>query len=261
MLAELAILLPPLAAGALVLSSHLLLGEQVLKRGILFIDLAVAQLAALGSLLAQQQNLSSLQAILAGMGLAVAGALLIGYWCRRFPWQREAIIGLVYAGAASVLLLVLAWDPHAGHRLSRSLNGDILWVNWSDMLPLALLTLAVAGFWYWQARRLTGWAFYPVFALLVSLSVPLLGVYLVFVTLIAPALVAQLSGGRWPGILSALAGYVLGLLLAWRLDWPAGATVVLALLGTSIAAILLKAPRRAYSPAGGASSNISSGSS
>jgi zinc/manganese transport system permease protein len=259
MLAELVLLLPPLVAGLLVLASHLLLGEQVLKRGILFIDLAVAQLAALGSLLAQQWGAGVMPAILAGMLLAMVGALLIGYWANRYAEQREAIIGLIYAGAASLLLLTLAADPHAGQHLSRSLNGDILWVSWSAMLPLALLTPLFLLLWYWRGAWLKGAAFYPCFALLVSLSVPLLGVYLVFVTLIAPALVAQLSGGRLQAGLSAALGYVFGLVLAWMLDWPAGATLVLALLATSTLTIAWHRLARVYSV--GASSNVSSGSS
>ncbi len=259
MLAELDVLLPPLVAGLLVLASHLLLGEQVLKRGILFIDLAVAQLAALGSLLAQQWGASASASVLAGMLLAVSGALLIGHWVRSYPRQREAIIGLVYAGAASVLLLALAADPHAGHRLSRSLNGDILWVSWPDMLPLALLTPVFLLLWRWQGQWLRGVAFYPCFALLVSLSVPLLGVYLVFVTLIAPALVVQLGGGRMAAMLSASVGYLFGLSIAWLLDWPAGATLVLALLATC--AIEIGLSRLAGHHSAGVSSNVSSGSS
>ncbi len=260
MLVELAVLLPPLVAGLLVLASHLLLGEQVLKRGILFIDLAVAQLAALGSLLAQQWGAGGVAAVSTGMLLAVVGALLIGHWASRYPLHREAIIGLVYAGAASVLLLTLAADPHAGHRLSRSLNGDILWVTWADMLPLALLTPVFLLLWRWMGGWLRGAAFYPCFALLVSLSVPLLGVYLVFVTLIAPALVAQLGGGRVAALLSACMGYLLGLVLAWVLDWPAGATLVLALLATSALEICLSRLLTG-SHSVGAASNVSSGSS
>lgn len=258
MFTELEVLLPPLAAGLLVLCSHLLLGEQVLRRGILFIDLAVAQLAALGSLLAQQWGGDTLAALGGGLLLAVQGALLISYWAGRFPRQREAIIGLVYAGAASVLLLLLAADPHAGHRLSRSLNGDILWVNWSDMLPLMLLTPLFLVAWHRSGGWLKRAAFYPCFALLVSLSVPLLGVYLVFVTLIAPALVVQLGGGRRAAVTSAAAGYLGGLVLAWALDWPAGATLVLSLLLTCSAAIVLNRLRLSYSAD---SSNAASGSS
>lgn len=230
-LLELSVLLPPLAAGLLVLVSHLWLGGQVLQRGILFIDLAVAQLAALGSLLARQWlGDGAGLALLGGMLLAMVGAVMIGQLTERFVEQREAVIGLVYAGAASTLLLVLAADPHAGHRLSSSLNGDILWVNWSDLVPLAGLTAIFLGLTLWRGHWLQGRAFYPVFALLVSISVPLLGVYLVFVTLIAPALVAQLCASRRLAVLVAGVGQALGLWLALWLDWPAGATLVLVLL-------------------------------
>lgn len=236
------LLLAPLAAGVLVLLTHVPLGEQVLQRGILFIDLAVAQLAALGALLAQQwwpdtRWAESLGAIV----LAMLGAVLVGQLARRFPLQREAVIGLLYAGAASVLLLLLAADPHSGHRLARSLNGDILWVSWRDLMPLALLTMA---FWLAQVLRpgwLGGVGFYPCFAVLVSLSVSLLGVYLVFVTLIAPALVARLSGRRRAALLSGSGGYLAGLALAWWQDWPTGAALVISLLLVSMIWLGLRA--------------------
>jgi zinc/manganese transport system permease protein len=99
--------------------------------------------------------------------------------------------------------------------------------------------------------------FYPVFALLVSLSVPLLGVYLVFVTLIAPALVAQLAGGRWAALCSGLSGYLAGLALAWGLDWPAGATVVLSLLLVSVCWLTVYTRWRTYSGQPSASSGSS----
>lgn len=251
MLVELELLLPPLAAGMLVLCSHLPLGTQVLARGIIFIDLAVAQLAALGSLLARQWGAEGLASLLAGLCLAMLGALLMGRWAERFPAQREAIIGLIYAGAAAAVLLLLAADPHAGQQLSRSLNGDILWVNGSQLLPLVLVTLVFLLVWRWRAHWLKGAGFYPGFALMVSLSVPLLGVYLVFVTLIAPALVCRMGRGPVAAVFSALAGYLLGLAAAWWLDWPAGATLVLALLLTSLAAIGLAQGVSGYSGGGG----------
>ena len=238
--AEAGLLLAPLAAGLLVLLSHVPLGAQVLKRGILFIDLAVAQLAALGALLAHQWwPDTDGAALVSGAVLACAGAGVIGWVAQHFPAQREAFIGLLYAGAASVLPLVLASDPHAGHQLARSLNGDILWVSWIDLLPLALLTAVFTVTQLRWPRWLGSAGFYPCFALLVSCSVPLLGVYLVFVTLIAPALVAQLAGGQRAAIFCGMAGYVLGLGLAWWLDWPAGATLVLGLLLVSLVWILL----------------------
>lgn len=258
MSAEIGLLLAPLLAGILVLLTHLSLGEQVLERGILFIDLAVAQLAALGALLVQQWWPDAGWIALPGSTLlAMLGASFVGVLARSYPDQREAVVGLLYAGAACTLLLVLASNPQASHLLALSLNGDILWVGLSDLLPLAGLTL---GFWILQWLR-PGWlhsaAFYPCFALLVSQSVPLLGVYLVFVTLIAPALVARLAGGRLPALLCGVGGYLLGLGLAWGLDWPAGATVVMSLLAVSVLWLLIGALRRRYSGQLSASSGSS----
>lgn len=230
MLDEARLLLPPLAAGCLVLLSHLPLGQQVLKRGILFIDLAVAQLAALGGLLAHWIGDHSDVAVQAGGAiLAVSGAVVIGYLARTFPDQREALIGLIYSGAAALLLILIAADPHGHQHLTRSLSGDVLWVEYGDLWPLAGLTTVFLIGRFRKRSWVEGALFYPLFALLVSLSVPLLGIYLVFATLIAPALVAQTvrsSAGWIVGIL----GYLLGLTLAWQYDWPTGATLVLTLL-------------------------------
>jgi len=238
---ELGLLLLPFAAGLLVLCSHLVLGEQVLRRGILFIDLAVAQLAALGSLLVQQWWPDNRWvAGLGGLLLAVIGTLLISWLVRRFPQQREAAIGLIYAVAASVLLLLLVADPHAGHRLARSLNGDILWVGGADLLPLLAATLALLVALVLRPQWLSGALFYPCFAVLVSLSVPLLGVFLVFVTLIAPALVARVWACRWMGGLTGGLGYASGLMLAWWQDWPAGPTLVLSLVCAALMLLALR---------------------
>ncbi len=230
------ILLLPLAAGWLILLSHLPLGEQVLKRGIVFIDLAIAQLAALGGVFAPLllQWLSwppALLTILAGVMLALAGSGIVALICRYLPAHREALIGLLYAGSASLLMIAVAYDPQGNRALAQSLSGDILWVAESQLIWLLLATpLAWLG-----CRKGNAALFYPAFAVLVTLSVPVLGVYLVFSTLIVPALVSRiLKGVRWAGWLTGALGYLCGLMLSYWTDWPTGASIVLSLLLTGL---------------------------
>ena len=191
---ELALLLPPLAAGLLALASHVPLGRQVLRRGIVFIDLAIAQVAGLG-VLAGPHLLHDAPGALLPVAAAVAallGAALVAWLGRAWPERQEALIGLLYVGAASLAVLLVSADPHGAQKLHALLSGDVLWASWPRLLPRALATAVFLLALAWRPALLaSGWAFYGSFALLVSLSLPLLGLYLVFTTLIVPALAAQ----------------------------------------------------------------------
>lgn len=235
----------PLAAGLLVLMTHVPLGVQVLRRGIVFIDLAIAQMAAVG-VMSGALLFGSDSATLNGLIFALGGAGLIGALTRFWPEQREALIGLLYVGAAAVSILAISADPHGAQRLKALLAGDVLWVTAGMLGPLALATVPfIALTWIrpnWLAHDRV---FYPVFAVLVSLSLPILGVYLVFATLIAPALACaprarQRPSGPvgepapWQGWLTGVGGFGTGLVLAAQLDLPAGPTVVLALVALAL---------------------------
>ena len=234
------ILLPPLVAGLLVLLSHMPLGLQVLQREIVFIDLAIAQLAALGGVWAMQWEWTllpvELTQMLGGIVLALTGTSLVAMICRYLPDYREALIGLLYALSASVLMVLLAYDPQGNRALLQSLNGDILWVSWSQIGWLALVTPVV---WF-VCRRPMATGFSPVFAVLVTISVPIMGIYLVFCSLIAPALVVRMLNGRqrW-GWLTGLLGYLIGLFLSLLLDWPAGATLVLSVILVAVVVVVI----------------------
>lgn len=140
---ELALLLPPLAAGLLALASHVPLGRQVLRRGIVFIDLAIAQVAGLG-VLAGQHLLHDAPGALLPVAAAVAallGAALVAWLGRAWPERQEALIGLLYVGAASLAVLLVSADPHGAQKLHALLSGDVLWASWPRLLPLALATV------------------------------------------------------------------------------------------------------------------------
>lgn len=242
-MAEWSLLGMPLLAGLLVLSTHVALGHQVLQRGIVFIDLALAQVAALGSLVAGSLAPDGWSFPVA-LGFALVGALAMAALGRRHPAYQEALIGLIYVGSATAAVLWVAEDPHGAQKLASTLSGDILWVTGADLAllagvtGLAWLVFALAPAWS------RGPGFYLLFAVLVTVSVQQLGLYLVFCTLIVPALATRhlLRLPAWAAYGLGVAGYSLGLLLSLYLDWPSGASVVLALLALG-AVCLLRAPR------------------
>lgn len=227
---DLSILLPALVAGLLVTATHVPLGIQVLSRGIVFIDLAVAQVAGLGVIFADWMGLEpqGWAVQLAALSAAVAGALLLTWTEKRWPDVQEAVIGTTFVLAASGALLLLAANPHGAEHLKELLVGQILWVNWSRLPLVALVYAMVLALWFGMRGRIGRTGFYLLFAAAVTVSVQLVGLYLVFTTLIVPALAThQLRRARL-AICYALGagGYALGLLASAAFDLPSGAVIV-----------------------------------
>ena len=226
------ILGPALIAGLLVLATHVPLGQQVLDRGIVFIDLAIAQIAGLGVIAADAMGMpeGGIAVQLAAVVAALLGALLLTWTERRAQQQQEALIGVMFILAACAGILLLAGNPHGGEHLKDLLVGQILWVNGTQLMWLAavsaLLLLALGLGW---VQRLGRFGFYGAFALAVTASVQLVGVYLVFSSLIIPALATRALQGRRRDLaayaIGAL-GYALGLALSAVFDLPSGAVIV-----------------------------------
>ena len=247
------ILGPALVAGLLVLSTHVPLGAQVLDRGIVFIDLAIAQIAGLGVIAADAMGLPergvAVQA--AAIGAALLGALLLTWTERKAPEQQEALIGVMFILASCAGILLLAGNPHGGEHLTALLVGQILWVGTPQLLALAVVSgLLLAGLSLGWVARLGRFGFYGAFALAVTASVQLVGVYLVFSSLIIPALATRALSGRrrlLAGYAIGALGYGLGLALSALLDLPSGAVIVWALAVIAIGFVALR-PARVTSP-------------
>lgn len=230
----------PLAAGLLVLATHVPLGRRVLARGIIFLDLAIAQIAVLGVIAAHALGWETQgwQTQVAAATAALAGAAFLARCEARWPEIQEALIGSSFAVAASLAVLLLSGDPQGGEHLNELLAGQILWVGSAQLVQIAAVYAALLGFWWLRGERLGRTGFYLIFALAITASVQLVGVYLVFASLILPALAVR---GR-PSRAGLLAGwglgalaYAAGLATSALLDWPAGPAIVLAL---AIAALL-----------------------
>lgn len=245
---ELSILGPACLAGLIVLATHVPLGHQVLKRGIIFIDLAIAQVAAMGVIGAQYLGIgeSGVGVQVAATAAALAGAGLLAWTERRFPAHQEPLIGTLFVLAATGGILLLANNPHGSEHLKDLLVGQILWVGPRELVPIGVLSALLLGLMAWRRGRLSGLWFYGVFALAITASVQLVGVYLVFASLIVPALATvELAGRRRLVVAYAIgaAGYVIGLALSALLDLPSGALIVWCLAGCALLAQALPGVR------------------
>jgi len=250
------------------------LGSHVLEREVIFVDLSIAQTSALGSAVALSFGLEEHSPWVRLVALAfalLAGAFFA--WTRRLEQRvpQEALIGAVYAVATAATLLVLT-KAHLGHDHVRAmLVGTLLWVGWMDVLLAAavfgligILLIRVHSSLFLvssdaESARLSGlrvlrWdlLFFSVFAVVISFSVHLAGVLLVFTLLVVPALVGRLFAQVYRarlmiGIGLSVSVNMVGLLLSFGLDLPAGATIVVlfgvVLLGALVVAAI-RGPQR-----------------
>lgn len=240
---ELSILLPAFIAGVLVIALHVPLGQIVLKKGIIFIDLAIAQIAGLGVIAAYTSgwDLHGWEVQIIATLSSVTGALFIFWLESKYQQSLEALIGVIFIVAASSGLLLLAHNPHGGEHLRDLLSGQILWVDIQQLLPVAALyalLLLIWGSLYRKYGQLGRLGFYIIFSLAVTASVQLVGVYLVFSSLIIPALAVRRVSNTKTALLLAYAvgivAYALGLYVSAITDLPSGAVIVWALLVCAI---------------------------
>ena len=227
---DMSILLPAFAAGLLVTATHVPLGTQVLARGIVFIDLAIAQIAGCGVLFAAQLGFEAEGAAvqIAALAAALGGALLLTWTERVFADVQEAVIGVVFVLAATGSVLLLASNVHGGEHLRDLLVGQILWAQPTRLLWIAIVYAGILALWFGVGDRLGRAGFYALFAVAVTLSVQLVGLYLVFATLIVPPLATRrMTRHRLPAAWALGAtGYAGGLLLSTTADLPSGPMIV-----------------------------------
>lgn len=243
------ILWPAFAAGLLITATHVPLGIQVLNRGIVFIDLAIAQIAGFGVVLADAIGLEAQgwAVQVCALAAALAGALLLTWTDKRWPEVQEAMIGVTFVVAASAALLLLASNPHGGEHLKELLVGQILWVTPGRLPVVAIVYAALLAVIF--ARRVESGTtlFYVVFACAVTISVQLVGLYLVFTTLIVPALATRRMTRHRLAAAYALsaAGYLAGLVTSSLTDLPSGPAIVCVMAALAIPVFAFSPPSRA----------------
>ena len=244
----LALLALPFLAALCLVGIHAYFGIQVLRRNVIFVDLALAQIAALGATVAFMQGHPALGAATYAysFGFTLFAALLLAFtraWSGRIP--QEALIGVIYVVAAAAALLLIDSAPQGAEHLKQILTGSILTVGWNDLALIAPLYLGVAfAHWLLRTRLLPTLAtvgpdwrwefvFYASFGLIVTSSVSLAGVLLVFSFLIIPAAIGVLYAERLSrqlliGWIAGAAASAMGLAASYAWDLPTGAAMVCA---------------------------------
>jgi len=217
------LMIPPIVAALIILSLHAYLGLHILAREVIFVDLAFAQVAALGT------TVGLLLGIEVGTPLSVLGALgftLVGAGLFSFtrmddsPVPQEAIIGIVYVVASAAVILVAGFTAEGAEHIKETLTGALIWIDWPTIAKMGSVYLAV-GIFHWVVRhkmlavsfapqrverlRLWDFLFYVSFGVAISFSVDVAGVLMVFSSLVIPGVAAYLFTNR----------FGVALLLAW----------------------------------------------
>ena len=237
---------PAFVVGLVVSAVHAPLGIEVLKRGIVFIDLATAQIIGLAIVLLglffDEPSWFLRQSASFGTGICVA--LFFRWIEHKTPEEQEAVIGSSFILAASLALLALADDPHGGEALQHLLSGQILFVSWEDISAFLPVYGLVALVWAGVPRARSGVGFFVLFALAITASVQLVGVYVVFASLILPALAARSGRGYHlrRAFASGAAAVVTGVLISTAADLPAGPFLVVCFAVSALATRLLLRP-------------------
>jgi zinc/manganese transport system permease protein len=238
------ILGPAFVAGLLILATHVPLGAIVLNRGIIFIDIALAQVAALGVVFGNLMlgATTGWAVQISAIAAAVGCSMLLTWTDKHFPAIQEAIIGVIYIVAAALQIVLLSYSPNGSEYLKELLVGQILWVSQTQLIVLGLISAAALGVWYTQDLVKNKVLFYGVFAVVITASVQIVGVLLVFASLIVPALATQHAPKSWRLMIAfniGVVGYLTGLIASAVLDISTGAaivcTLVFAALMTAIA--------------------------
>jgi zinc/manganese transport system permease protein len=265
------LLLPAFVASLILTGIHAYLGVHVVERGVIFVDLSLAQIAALGSTVAYLlgNDLHSSTAYLYSLGFTFLGAAIFAFSRvhRKTRIPQEAVIGIVYAVSAAVAILVMSKATQETEHLKEMLVGNILSVTWPELAKTAILYSLVGVFHYiFRDRfllismdeqeaerrglnvRFWDFLFYVSFGFVVTSSVAVAGVLLVFCFLIVPSVTAMLFAARLGPRLAI--GWTMGALvsaggvaLSFVLDLPTGATIV-ATFG--LALLLLAGVRKAF---------------
>jgi zinc/manganese transport system permease protein len=251
---DLSLFLPPLVACLVIVAIHSYLGLHVIAREVIFVDLSLAQMAALGSAVAVLvgRQPDSTASFLYALGFTSLGAVLFALTRteERGRVPQEAFIGIVYVVASAAAILVADRTPRGGEAIKDILVGSLLWVTWPTIARLAAIYAAIGLFhWFLRRRFLTisfqpetalarGWSirwwdflFYLSFGIVITFSVPIAGVLLVFSFLVVPAAIAFQYSRRQGvlAIISWIAGAVAsasGLFVSFRYDLPTGPVVV-----------------------------------
>ena len=240
---------------------HCYLGLHVLARGVIFVDLSLAQVAAFGATIAIlfgfEHHSAASYFVSLGSTFCAAGLFSLARRHEKlFP--QEAMIGIVYALASAAVVLVVDKIAHGAEHIKDILVGQVLWVTWHDVFKTALIYSGVASVHFIFRKQLLAtsfgrhkgstavwdFLFYALFGIVITSSVSLAGVLQVFAYLIVPAVVGTLlfQTIRTRLIFGWALGLILsffGMLLSYQWDLPAGAFIVVCFTGVPVLLLVI----------------------
>ena len=231
------LMLPPIVAALVILSIHAYLGLHVIGRGVIFVDLAFAQIAALGTTVALLAGIEpgTTPSLVFAMAFTLLGAFVFSLTrMEKSVVPQEAIIGISYVVSSALVILLAGLTAEGTEHLSETLTGSLIWIDWAAILKMAV-AYSVIGALHYVLRdrflavtfmptratsiRLWDFLFYLTFGIVIAFSVEVAGVLMVFSALVIPAVIAFLYTHRFGA----------ALLVAWL----AGAIAIIGGIGTS----------------------------
>lgn len=227
------ILLPPLLLSIILLIIHSYYGIEIIKRNIIFTDLAVGQMAAVG-VAVSIYLFDGKYIYITSLSFALITALLIAIINHRENVSQEAFIGLIYAFGVSAVFIVMSKSPHGLEELNNLLAYDILFTSYNEIFKVSIIYFFIGLFLYTFMNKLDGFkkevAFFSSFAITLTSSVKLVGVFVVFSILIAPTLISIKLFKSNQIFYSVIVGTVLislAIFISYNFDFPTGYTIVL----------------------------------
>ena len=243
------LLLPPFVAAMIILLTHAYLGLHVIQRGVIFVDLALAQIAALGSTVALLIGAEhgSMEAYIFALAFTLLGALIFSFTrVDDSPVPQEALIGITFVVASATVILLSSFSAEGTEHLRETMTGALIWVTWPTVLKVAA-SYSVIGLFHVVFRRkmlatsfaphrvqhLRTWdfVFYATFGVIITSSVQIAGVLMVFSALVIPAVIAFFYTRSFQRALliawsAGTVAIIAGLTISFSLDVTTGPVLV-----------------------------------
>jgi len=243
------LMLAPIAAGVVILALHTYLGLHVIARGVIFVDLAFAQIAALGTtvgLLVGVEHGTPLS-LAFSLGFTLLGALIFSFSrLEDTVVPQEAMIGITYVVASAAVILIAGFTAEGAEHVAETMTGTLIWVSWPQIGRMAVVYAALGAFYFVFRHhfvalsvqeaavgraRLWDFLFYVAFGIVISFSVAIAGVLMVFSALVIPAVIAFLFTSRFiPALVLAwvvgTVALVLGVVASFAWDVATGPLLV-----------------------------------
>ena len=257
------LMLPAFVAAMIILITHAYLGLHVIQRGVVFVDLALAQIAALGSTVAFLMGAAhgSVEAYVFSLAFTLFGAVIFSLTrVNDSPVPQEALIGITFVIASAAVILLSSFSAEGTEHVRETMTGALIWVTWPTVLKMSAAFAGIGLFHFLfrrtmlaitfaphRVRRLKTWdfVFYATFGVIITSSVQVAGVLMVFSALVIPAVVAFLYTRSFQKALliawsAGTVAIVIGLGLSFSLDITTGPVLVVSFGAVLVVALAFR---------------------